>query len=83
MLLVCLVGQTDGCTPLLVASQNGHMDVMRALVGAGAAVNQARVRGHGAGCMQSSFVDCVCMCVLLSGFFLLAFHRTSTNERVS
>ena len=38
------VWQTDGCTPLFVASENGHVEVVRALVGAGAAVNQARVR---------------------------------------
>ncbi len=38
------VCQTDGSSPLFVASLNGHVEVARALVGAGAAVNQARVR---------------------------------------
>ena len=38
------VWQTDGCTPLYAASFDGHVEVVRALVGAGAAVNQARVR---------------------------------------
>ncbi len=38
------VWQTDGVTPVYAASQNGHVEVARALVGAGAAVNQARVR---------------------------------------
>ena len=33
------VWQTDGCTPLYVASESGHVEVVRALVGAGAAVN--------------------------------------------
>ena len=42
--------QTDGCTPLYVASHNGHVEVVRALVGAGAAVNQARVRDDCGGC---------------------------------
>ena len=51
--------QTDGATPLFIGSQNGHVEVVRALVRAGAAVNQARVRdgwgwwgvvvGHGVG----------------------------------
>ncbi len=41
---VPVVLQTDGGTPLYVASQNGHVEVVRALVGAGAAVNQAWVR---------------------------------------
>jgi hypothetical protein len=36
--------QTDGTTPLYLASQNGHVEVVRALVGAGAAMNQAKVR---------------------------------------
>jgi hypothetical protein len=61
MLLVCLTGQTDGCTPLYIACDNDHVKVVRALLGAGAAVNQARVRGHGTGCMQSSFVEYVCV----------------------
>ncbi len=39
------VWQTDCVTPLLIASQNGHVEVVRALAGAGAAVNQATVRG--------------------------------------
>ncbi len=39
-----VVWQTDGCTPLYAASGNGHVEVVRALVGAGAAVNQAAVR---------------------------------------
>jgi hypothetical protein len=41
---VCVVWQTDGFTPLYAASHNGHVEVVRALVGAGAAVNQADVR---------------------------------------
>ena len=36
--------QTSGATPLLMASQNGHVEVVRVLVGAGASVNQAKVR---------------------------------------
>jgi ankyrin repeat protein len=41
---VRVVRQTDGLTPLYAASENGHVEVVRALVGAGAAVNQADVR---------------------------------------
>ncbi len=36
--------QTDGTTPLYIASQNGHVEVVRVLVGAGAAMNQPKVR---------------------------------------
>ncbi len=41
---VCVVWQTDGSTPLYAASLNGHVEVVRALVEAGASVNQAKVR---------------------------------------
>jgi hypothetical protein len=41
---VCVVWQTDGWTPLCIASDHGQVEVMRALVEAGAAVNQADVR---------------------------------------
>ena len=43
------VRQTEGSTPLLIASQNGHVEVVRALVGAGAAVNRATVRDMSGG----------------------------------
>ena len=42
--LVCVAWQTDGATPLYAASQEGHVEVVRLLVGSGSAVNQARVR---------------------------------------
>ena len=41
---VCAIWQTDGYTPLYAASRNGHVEIVRALVGAGVAVNQANVR---------------------------------------
>ncbi len=50
---VCVVWQTDGWTPLYVASEKGHVEVVRALVGAGAAVNQAAVREDLGGCWCS------------------------------
>ena len=38
-----MCGQTTGATPLYIASQNGHVEAVRALVELGAAVNQATV----------------------------------------
>jgi hypothetical protein len=40
---VCGLWQTDGQTPLFVASQNGHVAVVKALVKARATVDQATV----------------------------------------
>ena len=37
--------QTDGATPLYIASQNGHVEVVRALLERGAEVDKADVRG--------------------------------------
>ena len=75
---VCVVWQTDGATPLYIASQEGHDEVVRALVGAGAAVNQATVcddlggrwcsgaRGwlvFGLQHARAASCACVCVCV--------------------
>ncbi len=71
---VCVVRQNDGRTPLYIASLNGHVEVVRALVGAGAAVNQAKVRYYLGGCWCSGvcgWLDvgsqrervAVCLCV--------------------
>ncbi len=38
-----MAAQSGGVTPLYVASQNGHVEAVRALLDAGAAVNQAKV----------------------------------------
>jgi hypothetical protein len=40
---VCGLVQADGATPMYIASVYGNVEVVRALVGAGAAVNQAKV----------------------------------------
>jgi hypothetical protein len=42
-----LAGQADGSSPLYTACEHDHIEVFRALMGAGAAVNQAKVRDHG------------------------------------
>ena len=71
-----VLAQTDGYTPLHAASRDGHVEVVRALLGGGAAVNQgmvrchvsnrlARVTSHWAveGVERSRWVWCVCsMC---------------------
>ena len=44
LLLCCSVlVQTDGGTPLSIASDAGHVEVVRVLLGGGAAVNQGKV----------------------------------------
>ena len=58
--LAFVVVQTDGATPLYLASQNGHVEAVQALVGAGAAVNQASVSGYGRAEEPGVFVyECV------------------------
>jgi hypothetical protein len=44
--IVFVPGQSGGATPLFAASKHGHIEVVRALVGAGADVNQAHVRDY-------------------------------------
>ena len=53
--------QTDGATPLLVASEEGHVAVVKALVKAGATVDQAMVWDR---MPFSALVECgVCACL--------------------
>jgi hypothetical protein len=69
--VTCVVSgteQTDGRTPLHIASKFGHIDVVRALLAAGAAVNQTMVRcrwrrGHVV--LSGGLCVCVCVCVCL------------------
>jgi hypothetical protein len=71
-----VVLQTDGATPLYIASQNGHVECVRALLGGGAAINQANVScagliaGHRGGlCVWGSLGACghACKCFELAG----------------
>ncbi len=64
--------QTNGNTPLRVASFKGHVECVRALLGGGAAINQADVscassmaRHRGGLCVRGRVGDCVhaCMCI--------------------
>jgi hypothetical protein len=48
-----VVLQTDGATPLFMASQKGHVECIRALLDGGAAINQANV-----GCAGSLALPC-------------------------
>jgi hypothetical protein len=62
--------QTDGSswTPLHIASQNGHLECVRALLGGGAAINQATVgcgssmARHGEGCVGPYYVHAYPAC---------------------
>jgi ankyrin repeat protein len=59
---VSAAAQTSGATPLFMASLNGHVEVVRALVEAGASVNQAKVRddlGLWYSCRASSRAEAV------------------------
>ena len=51
--------QDDGWTPLHVASVNGHVDAVRALLGAGAALNQGAAVSEDGGAVYA----CACECV--------------------
>ncbi len=61
-----VVSQTDGPTPLLIASQNGHVECVRALLDRGAEVNQAMVgcaslkSSHFAGFVRGEFSEPAC-----------------------
>jgi hypothetical protein len=53
----CAESQTTGATPLCIASQNGHVECVRALLDGGAAINQAKV-----GCVSSMARHCRGLC---------------------
>jgi len=52
-LVCCVVSQTDGVTPLQMASMEGHVECVRALLDGGAAIDQATV-----GCARSMARHC-------------------------
>ena len=59
--------QANGVTPLYVASQNGHVECVQALLDRGAAVNQATVgvissmAQHCGGCVREGPQESVCL----------------------
>ncbi len=74
--------QTDGDTPLLIASLNGHVECVRALLGGGAAINQADVScakmwhkldgTNRGGCVYGSLCEPACMRLQLVGCAAIA-----------
>ncbi len=80
--LVCrAVFQTGGATPLHIASAKGHVECVRALLGGGAAINQAMVRcastmaRHCGGCVCGSPLEPCHMHVQLVGWLTSARRR--------
>ncbi len=64
--------QIEGSTPLCVASNNGHVECVQALLDRGAAINQANVgstssmaRHRGGLCVWGRVGDCVHACMRL------------------
>jgi ankyrin repeat protein len=57
--------QADGRTPLFMASVNGHVEAVVALVGAGAAVNEALVSVDGGAIGLFACVGCQFVVVLV------------------
>jgi hypothetical protein len=58
------VQEADGASPLFMASQNGHVKVVRALLAAGAAPNQAMVRLEFIEGVAAAWNVCACVCLL-------------------
>ncbi len=56
--------QTDGATPLCAASYQGHVECVRALLGGGAAINQANV-GFLLLCKLAPGFVCAGMCEIM------------------
>jgi hypothetical protein len=76
--------QTSGATPLFIASENGHVECVLALLDGGAAMNQARVGStssmarHRGGCVCGALWG-ACMRLQLVGCFGMA--RVGRHER--
>jgi hypothetical protein len=81
--------QTDGATPLFVASQDGHVECILALLGGGASINQATVsstssmaRHRGVSCGRRCVDDCVhaCVCICLGALGWHLIERLSESS---
>ena len=53
---------TDGCTPLYAACDNGHVDIVTALLAASANVDAAEVYPELWTCSVYNCTTCVCIC---------------------
>ncbi len=71
--------QTDGCTSLYSASEKGHVECVRALLGEGAAINQAmvgsksRMARQGRGCVCRDAWEPACTRAFAASWLLEVF----------
>jgi hypothetical protein len=84
---VCrVVWQTDGATPLFLASEDGHVECVLALLRGGAAINQATVGSVWSttwpcgGCVRGALVKTACARSILGVWNATSFWREVVQD---